>query len=252
MLDSEERNLEAHPECTRTTDVASCDILDKEVVPLHDDCSDDKKTDGQQSIVPIVLTAIMNPQEIASSATYAWQPGDPCGVVDMWEVSNNLGPQLGDDACGLDGLEAGGSTIRLHGSSSRLTALDTSTRGYIVEPKLKKCVTATSSMMLCPKTAELTGRRPTHVRLHRVLDLYRENVLRDINPIKMKGTCECSLSAEEPVKFEWANKKDGWRQAMDKPMTGKSMTWMLRGTAKVIPWMMRARRSWRIWDPGRS
>jgi hypothetical protein len=90
------------------------------------------------------------------------------------------------------------------------------TRMYFVKPQLNKCGAATSSLTLCSKTAESTGRPPTPVRLRRLLDLYRENVLRDKNLIKTKRTCECSLSTKEPVKFEEANKKDGWRRAMDK------------------------------------
>jgi hypothetical protein len=199
MPNSEE--LEVQPECIRTTDVASCDILDEEVVPLPNDCSNDKKTDGQHAVVPIVLTTIMNSQEIASDATFAWgvaqggfawQPGDPYGVVDMWKVSTNLGPQLGNHARGLDGPELGGSISRLHVGSSRVNALDTSTRRYFVERKLTKCKTTTTSMMLCPETAESTGRPPTPVHLRRLLDLYRENVLPDKNLMKTKRICELS------------------------------------------------------------
>jgi hypothetical protein len=123
-----------------------------------------------------------------------------------------------------------------------------STRMYLVEPQFKKCGAATSPLTLCPKTAESTGQPPTPVRLRRLLDPYRGNVLRDKNLMKTKRTCEYSLSTEEPVKFEEAKKEDGWRRAMDKPTAGKSVLWMLQGTTK----MTLARSSWRTWDPGRS
>jgi hypothetical protein len=57
MPDSEKQISEAQPECTRTTEVARYDILDKEVVSSHGERSDDKMTVEQHVVVSIALTA---------------------------------------------------------------------------------------------------------------------------------------------------------------------------------------------------
>jgi hypothetical protein len=72
MLNSEERNSEAHPECTRTTNIASYDILDKEVVSSHGERSDNKMAVEQHAVVYIALTAT-----ICGSATAS------VGAVDL-------------------------------------------------------------------------------------------------------------------------------------------------------------------------
>jgi hypothetical protein len=292
MPDSEKQISEAQPECTRTTEVASCDILDKEVVSSYGERSDDKMAVEQHAVVSIALTATMCEPTTASAggADLPSMISSGAEVADsnsMWpEVVGRGGMCASSEGHGRRLAEGYGTAMHvaashvMHGeakfvSHGRKLALlasqrdlaatyefcysqvyrpmadglrESSTRTYFVEPQLKKCGAATSPLMLCPKRAKSTGRPPTHVRLHRVLDLYRENVFQDKNPMKMKGTCECSLSTEEPVKFEEANKKDGWRQAMDKPTMGKLVAWMLRGTTRMTP----ARSSWRIWDPGRS
>jgi hypothetical protein len=302
MLNSEERNSEAHPECTRTTDIASYDILDKEVVSSHGERSDDKMAVEQHAVVYIALTAT-----ICGSATASVGAVDlPSMMSSDAEVvgSNSTWPevaQLGDLCTPTEGHGrrpeylvasnvAGGRGSAMHVAPShdmheglilasqgrklalrvsqcdlaatyefcysqvyRLTAdgLHESMRLYFVEPQLKKCGATTSPMTLCPKTAELTGRPPTHIRLQRLVDLYRENVLQDINPIKMKRTCERLLSTEEPVKLKGANKEDGWHHAQDIPMAVKSVTHVLFEKANVMPRITPAGSSSRIWDPDR-
>jgi hypothetical protein len=98
--------------------------------------------------------------------------------------------------------------------------------------------------------------------MRRVLDCYLKKVLRTVdNPVKMKQEKNCLL-IEELVKTEEADKKDGRRQAMEKPKA-KTVTWMVRGTtkaisirkvkmAKVVPRVTPTQSKWRIWDPGRS
>jgi hypothetical protein len=300
MLDSEERNLEAHPECTRTTDVASCDILDKEVVER----SDDKLAVEQHAVVSIALTAAMCeparasaggaylPSMMSSSAKVAdsnptWlevaRLGDSCapsedhGRRPEYLVESNIGrgsmtSMPRGSVFRQELAEVSFASYASHGK--KLASLvctrelatryafrygqqswpmvdrlgDSSVRKYFIEPQFKKCGAETSSLTLCPKTAESTGQPPTPVRLRRLLDLYRENVLRDKNPMKTKRTCEYSLSTEEPVKFEKVKKEDGWRRAMDKLTAEKLVLWMLQGRTKMTP----ARSSWRTWDPGRS
>jgi hypothetical protein len=305
MPDSEELNSEAHPECTRTTDVASCIILDNEVVSLQSDCHDEKAVE-QQALDPVALTT-------ATSIAVEVRPCKPgVGVTANLHTAARVPVKGTLSLCGSEfdpsevtfrgppsiigwqeGATTGGHGSAMHVapashvmqgevtfvSHNRKLALlasqrdlattyefcysqvyrpmadrlrELSTRMYFVEPQFNKCGAATSFLTLCPKTAESTGRPPTHVCLWRLLDLYRENVLPDNNPMKTKHTCECSLSTEKPVKFEEADKKDGWRRAMDKLMAGMSVTWVLQGTTTTISRMMPARSSWRIWDPGRS
>jgi hypothetical protein len=309
MPDSEKQISEAQPECTQTTEVASCDILDKEVVSSYGERSDDKMVVEQHVVVSIALTVTICgpatssvgvadlPSMMSSDADVAdsnstWpevaRQGDLCALTEghgrrpEYLVASNVAGGCGSamhvaPSCDMhEGviLASEGRKLALRVSKCELAATyescygqeyraaeqvhDISTGRYFVEPQPRKCGTWTPTitvkpfLMLCPKTAESTGRPPTHVRLHRVLDLYRENVFQNKNPMKVKGTCECSLSIEEPVKFEEANKKDGWRQAMDKPTAGKSVTWMLEGTTMTMSRMTLARSSWRIWDPGRS
>jgi hypothetical protein len=59
--------------------------------------------------------------------------------------------------------------------------------------------------------------------------------------MKMKRICECSLITGEDVKFEGTNKEYSWRQDMDKPTAGKSMAWLLQGTAITMLRMTPAR-----------
>jgi hypothetical protein len=105
--------------------------------------------------------------------------------------------------------------------------------------------------------------RPMLTRMRCVFDCYPKEVLRTTNNlVKMKHKMQCLLS-EEPVKTEDANKKDGRREATDKPTKLKSVTWVLRGTtkamstrttkmAKEVPRVTPTRSKWHIWDPGRS
>jgi hypothetical protein len=55
-----------------------------------------------------------------------------------------------------------------------------------------------------------------------------------------------------PVKTEDADKKEGQRQAMEKPTKVKSVAWVPRGAAKAMPKMTPAGSSWRMWDPGQG
>jgi hypothetical protein len=97
----------------------------------------------------------------------------------------------------------------------------------------------------------------THVRL-----LSEGGSSDNNNPVKMKHKMQCLLS-EKPVKIEDADKKDGRREAMEKPAKAKTVTWMLQGaakamstmkikTAKAVPRVTPTRSKWRIWNPGRS
>jgi hypothetical protein len=99
--------------------------------------------------------------------------------------------------------------------------------------------------------------------MRHVLNCYSKKVLQIVNkPVKMKHKKQCLLS-KEPVKTEDVDKEDDQRQAMEKPVKVKTVTWMLQGatkampirktkTAKVVPGITPTRSKWRIWDPGRS
>jgi hypothetical protein len=63
--------LEAQPECTRTTDIASCNILDQKDVLLHGGRSDDKKVVEQQAVVLEAMTRATPVVDVAS----------PCNLV---------------------------------------------------------------------------------------------------------------------------------------------------------------------------
>jgi hypothetical protein len=274
--------LEAQPECTQTTDITSCDIPDQEVVSLHGGHSNDKKVVEQQVVVleamtratlvvdeaspcnlivrvaPIVdwsvgaaissvraITGIMALNGLVGRAKEAMPRSAPSKLRNYVSLGANES-FASHGRKQLANLRELAHTYSLcNGQVYRPTAdrPRESTRKYFVEPQLGKCGTATSTMMFCPKTAESTGQPPTHIRLRRLLDLYRENVLRDKYLMKTKRICECSLSSKESVKFEEADKDDGWRQAMDKPRTEKLVTWMLEGIITTMSRMTLARSS---------
>jgi hypothetical protein len=102
--------------------------------------------------------------------------------------------------------------------------------------------------------------QPTRARIRRVLECYPIKKFRRINNlVKMKHKKQY-MFIEEPMRID-ADKKDD--QAMEKPTKLKSVTWVLRGTAKAmstrktktakaVPRVTPTRSKWRIWDPGRS
>jgi hypothetical protein len=99
--------------------------------------------------------------------------------------------------------------------------------------------------------------------MRRVSDYYLKKALRTVNnPVKMKHEKQCLLS-EELVKTEDADKKDGRREAMEKPVKENTVTWMLQGatkaismrttkTAKAVPRVTPTQSKWRIWNPCRN
>ena len=51
------------------------------------------------------------------------------------------------------------------------------------------------------------------------MDLYPEEALRTINPVKViRRGRQCLLSVEEQTKFEEANTEECWRRAMDEEL----------------------------------
>jgi hypothetical protein len=70
--------------------------------------------------------------------------------------------------------------------------------------------------------------------MRRVLDYYPKKEIRTVNnPVKMKHTKQC-LFIKEPVKTEDAD-KEGRRQAIKKPAKVKSVAWVPRESARVLP-----------------
>jgi hypothetical protein len=107
-----------------------------------------------------------------------------------------------------------------------------------------------------PTALEMRRLRRTRACMRRALDYYPKKVLRTINPVKLKNKKQCSPS-EEPVKTKDIDKEDDQRQAMEKPVKAKTVTWMRQGatkamstimtkSAKVVPRVIPTRSKWRI------
>jgi hypothetical protein len=141
-----------------------------------------------------------------------------------------------------------GPQLAKKGSESEERSATSVTEEYVV----------TASIALEPKRLQ-----PIQACMQRVLNCYLKKALWTVNnPVKVKHEKQCLLS-EEPVKTEDADKKDGSREAMEKPAKTKTVIWMLQGTtkamsmitaktAKVVPRVTPTRSRWRIWDPGRN
>jgi hypothetical protein len=113
-----------------------------------------------------------------------------------------------------------------------------------------------------PTALETRRLRRTRAYMQHALDCYPKNVLRMVNPVKLKNEKQCSFS-EELVKTKDVDKKDDQCQVMEKPVKAKTVTWMLRGATKAMSTMITksgkavlrvtlTQSKWRIWDPGRS
>jgi hypothetical protein len=137
----------------------------------------------------------------------------------------------------------------------------TSSRGS--EDETSATSDAEEYVLSTPMLLELRRLRHMRVCIRRVLDNYPKEALQTVhNPMKMIYKKQ-GMFIKESVKTEEADKMDDQRQAMEKPVKIKTVTWMIRGTtkamstrktktAKVVPRVTPTRSKWRIWDPGRS